>query len=147
MYRKLLVAFFALFLLPVLALAQDGKLRGTITDRESGEPLIGANVIIDGTSLGASTDINGEYIILSVPPGVYTVKASYIGYAAVTISNIRVSSNITTTQDIKLSSTAIQVQAVEVVADPLPRSAEHSLVECRCRSTGWEPVCTRRSHR
>src|SRR3989339_1101990 len=115
MYRKLLVAFFALFLLPVLALAQDGKLRGTITDRESGEPLIGANVIIDGTSLGASTDINGEYIILSVPPGVYTVKASYIGYAAVTISNIRVSSNITTTQDIKLASTAIQVQAVEVV--------------------------------
>ncbi len=117
MYRKLLVAFFALFLLPVLALAQDGKLRGTITDRESGEPLIGANVIIDGTSLGASTDINGEYIILSVPPGVYTVKASYIGYAAVTISNIRVSSNLTTTQDIKLASTAIQVQAVEVVAD------------------------------
>ncbi len=117
MYRKLLVAFLALFLLPVMVLAQDGKLRGVITDRESGEPLIGANVVIEGTNLGASTDINGEYVILSVPPGVYTVRASYIGYASVSISNIRVSSNITTTQDFKLSSTAIQVQAVEVVAD------------------------------
>ncbi|MBI3110887.1 MAG: TonB-dependent receptor [Ignavibacteriales bacterium] len=117
MYRKLLVAFFALFLLPVLALAQDGKLRGMITDRESGEPLIGANVIIEGTSLGASTDINGEYVILSVPPGVFTVRASYIGYAAMSVSNIRVSSNLTTTADFKLSSTAIQTQAVEVIAD------------------------------
>ena len=117
MLRKLLVAFTALFLLPVLLLAQDGKLRGRITDRESGEPLIGANVTIDGTTLGASSDLNGEYIILSVPPGTFTVKASYIGYSAYTISNIRVSSGITTSQDFALSSTAIQVDAVEVVAE------------------------------
>ena len=117
MLRKLLVAFTALFLLPVLLLAQDGKLRGRVTDRESGEPLIGANVTVDGTSLGASSDLNGEYIILSVPPGTYTVKASYIGYSPYTISNIRVSSNITTSQDYALSSTAIQVEAVEVVAE------------------------------
>ena len=107
----------AVLIVPVLLLAQDGKVRGKITDKESGEPLIGANVIIEGTSLGASTDVEGEYIILSVPPGVYAIKGSYIGYAAMTISNIRVSSNITTTQDFQLSSTAIQTQAVEVVAD------------------------------
>nr|AKQ03511.1 TonB-dependent receptor [uncultured Ignavibacteria bacterium Rifle_16ft_4_minimus_38087] len=117
MLRKLLAAFTALFLLPVLLLAQDGKLRGRVTDKESGEPLIGANVTIDGTSLGASSDLNGDYIILSVPPGTYTVKASYIGYSSYTISNIRVLSNITETQDFALSSTAIQVEAVEVVAE------------------------------
>src|SRR3990172_8064197 len=117
MLRKLLAAFTALFLLPVLLLAQDGKLRGRVTDKESGEPLIGANVTIDGTSLGASSDLNGDYIILSVPPGTYTVKASYIGYSPYTISNIRVLSNITETQDFALSSTAIQVEAVEVVAE------------------------------
>jgi hypothetical protein len=116
MLRKLLAVFTALFLLPVLLLAQDGKLRGTVTDKESGEPLIGANVTIEGTSLGASSDLNGEYIILSVPPGTYTVKASYIGYSPYTISNIRISSNITMNQDFALSSTAIQVEAVEVVA-------------------------------
>ena len=117
MFRKLFIAFTAFFLLPILLVAQDGKLRGKVTDRESGEALIGANVVLDGTNLGASTDINGEYIILSVPPGVYTVRGSYIGYSSFTITNVRVSSNITTTQDFRLSSTAIQVQGVEVVAD------------------------------
>jgi len=117
MLRKLLLVLTAFFLLPALVLAQGGKLRGRVTDRESGEPLIGANVTIDGTNLGASSDLNGDYIILSVPPGTFTVKASYIGYSAYTISNIRVSSNITTSQDFELSSTAIQVDAIEVVAD------------------------------
>jgi len=117
MLRKLLVAFAAILLLPALLFAQDGKLRGTVTDRESGEPLIGANVVVEGTSLGAATDVNGEFVILSVPPGVYAVKVTYIGYSPVTISNIRVSSNITTTQDFQLASSAVQVQAVEIVAE------------------------------
>ena len=117
MFRKLSVAFISLFLLPVLLLAQDGKLRGKVSDKESGEPLIGANVVVEGTNLGASTDISGEYVILSVPPGSYSVKVSYIGYSPVTIANIRINSNITTTQDFQLSSTAIQVSAVEVVAE------------------------------
>ncbi len=117
MLRKLLVGFIAMFLLPALLVAQDGKLRGKVTDKESGEPLIGANVLVEGTSLGASTDINGEYIVLSVPAGTYSAKVSYVGYSPVTISNIRLSSNQTTTQDFALSSTAIQVSAVEIIAE------------------------------
>ncbi|HWP81959.1 MAG TPA: TonB-dependent receptor [Bacteroidota bacterium] len=117
MHRKLNVALLLCILLPVFLFAQDGKLRGRVTDKESGEPLIGANVVIEGTSLGASTDLNGDYIILSIPPGTYTVRASYIGYAPFSISNIRISSNITTTVDIQLSTTAIQVEAVEIVAE------------------------------
>jgi len=118
MHRNLLITIIILLLVvPALLFAQDGKIRGKVTDRETGDPLIGANVVIDGTSLGASTDINGEYTILTVPPGTYAVKVSYIGYASVTISNVRVSSNITTTQDFLVSSTAIQVDAVEIVAE------------------------------
>lgn len=117
MCRKLLLAFASLFLLSAFLVAQDGKLRGRVTDKESGEPLIGANVLIEGTSLGASSDVNGDYVILGVPPGLFSVKASYIGYASVTISNLRVSANLTTNQNFQLSSTAIQVQAVEVVAE------------------------------
>jgi len=97
--------------------AQEGKLRGKVTDKETGEPLIGANVAMEGTTLGASTDLNGEYVILSVPPGTYSVKTSYIGYASMTVANIRVGSNLTTTQDFALSSTAISVEAVEVIAE------------------------------
>lgn len=117
MSYKSILCFALLMLLPGLALTQDGKLRGKVTDRESGEALIGANVVIEGTSLGAATDVNGEYVILSVPTGVYSVKVTYIGYSPVTISNIRVSSNITTTQDFQPSSSAVQFQAVEIVAE------------------------------
>jgi len=117
MLRKLTFALTLLVLIPALLFAQDGKMRGTVTDRETGEPLVGANVVMEGTNLGASTDLNGEYVILSVPPGTYSVKASYIGYSSFTISNVRVLSNLTTTQDFQLASTAIQVEAVEVVAE------------------------------
>jgi len=117
MLRNLLITTTLLLVFPVLLFAQDGKLRGKVADRESGDPLIGANVVIDGTSLGASTDISGEYVILAVPPGTYAVKVSYIGYSPVTISNIRVGANLTVRQDFALSTTAIAVEAVEIVAD------------------------------
>ena len=117
MQRKLFAVLFAAVLLPALLLAQDGKLRGRVTDRDSGEPLVGANVFVEGTNLGAACDINGDYIILSIRPGVYTLRISYVGYNQLTMSNVRVSSNLTTTQDIKLTSSAIQVQAVEIVAE------------------------------
>jgi outer membrane receptor protein involved in Fe transport len=101
-------------------LAQDGKLRGKATDKESGEPLIGANVQVEGMSLGASTDVNGEYVVLSVPAGVYTLKASYVGYASVTISNVRVTSGQTTTQDFAMSSSVVQAADVVIIgARPL----------------------------
>lgn len=117
MLRKIALALFVLLLVPIVLLAQDGKLRGLVTDKESGEPLIGANVVVDGTSLGAASDVNGEYVILSVPPGIYTVKASYIGYAPVTISNVRILSNMTTTQDVTMSSTAVQASEVVITAE------------------------------
>lgn len=117
MFRKLLLAVAALLLLPVLLVAQDGKLRGKVTDKESGEALIGANVTVEGTNLGAATDVNGEYVILSVPPGVYTVKVTYIGYSSTTYSNVAVNASLTTSQNFALSSSAVQVQGVEIVAE------------------------------
>ena len=116
MFRAFSFALALMFLFPILLLAQSGKLRGTVTDRENGEPLIGANVVVEGTTMGGSTDLNGEYIILNVPPGVYTIRASYIGYAPFAFANIRVNSNLTTTQDIALAKSTLQVQEVVVVA-------------------------------
>jgi hypothetical protein len=117
MLRKVLLVLAALLLLPALLFAQDGKLRGKVTDRESGEPLIGANVTVEGTNLGAATDVNGEYVILSVLPGTYTMKVTYIGYSPVTVSNLTVNSGMTTTADVKLASSAVQVQGIEIVAE------------------------------
>ena len=100
-----------------MALAQSGKLRGQITDQETGEPLIGANVIVVGTSYGAATDVNGEYIILNLFPNVYEVKASYIGYQAETISNVRINTDLTTELNFTLAAEGIQVGTVEIVAE------------------------------
>jgi outer membrane receptor protein involved in Fe transport len=69
-------------LLPALLFAQGntGKIKGMVMDASSGEPLPGANVLIKGTSLGAATNLEGEYVIYNVPPGRYTLRITYIGY-------------------------------------------------------------------
>ena len=61
-------------------LANSGKIKGKVVDNITNEPLFGANVIILGTSTGASSDINGEFILFNAPVGVNNLKVSYIGY-------------------------------------------------------------------
>ena len=112
--RILLVTL--LLLMPALVLA-SGKIRGKIVDKDSRDALVGANVSIIGTALGAAADVNGDYMILNVPPGVYTLKATFVGYAATTVSNVRVNNDLTTTMDFALSTEAVALQAVEIVAE------------------------------
>ncbi len=118
MYRKLLFVFVGLLFLPGLLLAQTtGKISGKVTDRETGEALIGANVLIEATNFGAATDLNGNYVILNVPVGTYTLRCSYVGYTNVTIHNIGVSAGLTTERNFQPPSTAVQIQPVEVTAE------------------------------
>lgn len=110
-----------LILLAVLATASfagtTGKLTGKVIDRTSNEGLPGVNVVVLGTTLGAATNIAGEYIILNVPPGVYSVKASLIGYGEMTLKEVRVSIDLTTRADFQLAEETLQLgEEVEVVA-------------------------------
>ena len=68
-----------LFLFSVPAYSQ-ARLEGYVEDKSSGLPLPGANVILQGTTYGASTNLQGRYVIMNVPPGVYTMRVTYIGY-------------------------------------------------------------------
>jgi hypothetical protein len=113
---KKITIFFMLTFLPTALQAQAGKVTGKATDLQTGEPLIGANVIIEGTSLGAATNANGEYVILSVPPGTYEIKARYIGYREVNYQNIKVSVNLTTEVNFELPAEAYQTETVTIVA-------------------------------
>jgi hypothetical protein len=115
--NRIITILFLLLLLPAMALAQSGKLRGQITDQETGEALVGANIIIVGTSYGAATDVNGQYIIQNLIAGTYEVKASYIGYQAKTISNVRINADLTAGLDFQLAAEGIQVGTVEVIAE------------------------------
>jgi hypothetical protein len=93
-----------------------GKISGKITDATTGEPLIGANVIIMGTNLGAATDFDGNFFIINIPPGKYEVKASIIGYNAVLIQKVNVSVDQTTKLNFELRVEAVEMGDVIVVA-------------------------------
>jgi len=106
-----------LLLTPTFILAGTaGRIKGKVTDLQSGEPLIGANIIIVGTSFGAASDVKGDYVILNLDAGIYTIKASYIGYQTITISNVRVNADLTTEMNFKLPAEGINVKEIEVVA-------------------------------
>jgi len=88
---------FIFLLLPLLVFSQaKGSLSGTVNHGKTGEPLIGATVILEGTTLGSATDVNGKFTINNIPTATYNVTASYIGYIPQTIFNqvIRSSGNI-----------------------------------------------------
>ena len=72
-----------------------GKIVGQVFDAESGEPLAGCNILVEGTALGAATDVDGYFYILNVPPGIYDVTALMIGYAKDVRQNVKVISNLT----------------------------------------------------
>jgi hypothetical protein len=117
-YRILVLAvFLSLVITSLLFAGTTGKIAGRITDKETGEPLIGVNVTVKGTSLGAATDVDGYYAILYVPPGVQTVVASMVGYAPVTVEEVRVLIDQTAPLDVPMVSQAIETGAVEIVAE------------------------------
>lgn len=90
------------------ALAQTGKIAGTVTDAATGETLPGVNITVVGTSYGAATDADGEYDIIGVPPGIYTVRASFIGFAETLVEEVRVQSGLTTPLDIAMQEGTVE---------------------------------------
>ncbi len=96
--------------------ADTGKIAGKVIDVTTKEPLVGATVLIEGTSMGASTDINGNFVILDVRPGTYALKASEVGYRSEEIKNLQVSIDLTTEANFKLSESAVTTKSVIVVA-------------------------------
>ncbi len=107
----------AIFLTSLQA-GNTGKIAGTVTDKQTGEPLPGANIIIKNTSMGASTNLNGEYFIINVPPGTYTVECMMVGYQTVRYESVNVRSDQTTALDFKIGEQALELEEeITVVAD------------------------------
>jgi len=119
MVKKIRVILFALFILPMFVYASTtGKLSGVVTDKGTGEPLVGVNIVLEGTTLGASTDLDGYYVVLNIPAGNYTVAFSYIGYQSISYENIRIVPDITKRLDISMSETTLEFgEAVVVTAE------------------------------
>lgn len=119
MNRAVLILFLVFSIVAVQLIAgTTGKITGQVVDDDSGEPLPGVNVVIVGTMFGAATDLKGEYIILNVAPGIYEIRATMIGYTAQKATNVKVSIDLTTHQNFRLSTTVLDVgEEVTIVAD------------------------------
>ena len=101
----------------VPASAGGGKITSTVTNSQTGEALISASIVLEGTQLGTVSDDKGRFFILNVPPGTYTLRATYVGYAALKVEEIRVSGDLTTTVNLKPRTEAIQADEVIIRAE------------------------------
>lgn len=118
MVKKVIIMTLFLLSFSTVFAGVTGKIAGTIVDSESRQPLPGVNVIIEGTTMGAATDINGYFVILNVPVGTYRLKASMMGYSVLVVENVRVSIDLTTKVDFSLSSEVLKMgEGVTIVAE------------------------------
>lgn len=115
--------FFYFFLISLISVTglqagNTGKIAGTVVDANSGEPIPGANIIIVGSSFGASSDINGEFYIINIPPGDYDVECIVIGYQKMVFKNVHVQSDQTTILNFKIKEQTLNLdETIEVVAE------------------------------
>ncbi len=116
---KRLLCLFLLASQVVLA-GTTGKIAGRVIDVATKQPLPMVNIQIVGTTYGAATDLDGNYFILNVPIGTYSLRASIIGYAPRGISNVKVMLDMTTTIDFALQTAEVEMNEVVVVASRPP---------------------------
>jgi len=111
------ISVFLIFSVNPIYSGTTGKISGTITDKVTGQPLIGVNLIVQGTNLGAATDLEGRFTILEVPPGTYDVQVTYIGYRKVIVNDVRVFIDQTAKLDLALEPETLQLNELVVVAE------------------------------
>jgi outer membrane receptor protein involved in Fe transport len=111
---KILSLFF-LFLVSS-AFSQSGSMNGTITSKSTGETMPGVNILVLGTTLGASTDLDGKYSINYIPAGTYTIVASFISFKSDTLQNILVEKGKTKLLDFELEEIVFTLRGVDIVA-------------------------------
>ncbi len=102
---------------PITA-GETGRVRGRVIDAETGEALVGANVLVEGTMVGAATDANGEYLISNVPVGKQTIEASFVSYQTVRREDVLLILDQTVTANFSLGKGAITMDAVVVRGTP-----------------------------
>lgn len=120
MKRILLLAGLVMISFPSSFAGITGKVAGEVKDAQTGEPVISANVVIEGTTFGAAANIDGYFVILNLPPGKYTVSASAIGYKKSTVTGVAVSIDLTTNVNFTLVPTVVETGEEIVITAERP---------------------------
>ncbi len=121
-----------------------GKIAGKVIDTETAQPLPGVTVIIEGTSMGAATGLDGSYTILNIPPGTYKVRFNMVGYEKTTVEGVRVEIDLTSTVDIQMRPTALVTGEIVVTAERpvVAKDVSNSVVNIQTKSMETLPVET-----
>jgi len=110
-----LLSMMLLFIMVVQQSAQTSNLRGVVLDSQTNDPLPGANVILKGTSIGAATDMEGKFLLRNIPPGEFTVRATYVGYDA-NETKIELVGGRTLETEFKLTAVSLEGETVVISA-------------------------------
>ncbi|PKP21527.1 MAG: TonB-dependent receptor [Bacteroidetes bacterium HGW-Bacteroidetes-21] len=116
---KYWLVFFALCTLSFISfssMGQKGQIKGVITDIKSGETIVGANVLIQGSSNGTSSNLDGEYLIKEIPYGTYNLVVSYISYKSKIVSKVKIENGDPLIVNIQLEESVISLNSATVTA-------------------------------
>ncbi|CAN5139391.1 hypothetical protein BH23BAC3_BH23BAC3_05010 [soil metagenome] len=114
--KSLLLSLLIVIVFSHVTLAQSGRIEGTVTEAETNEPMPGVNVVIEGTTQGDQTNMEGYYSIGNVSAGEYTLRATMIGFAPVVIQNVEVNIDQVTTIDFEIREQVIEGEEIVVQA-------------------------------
>lgn len=141
--RSVLVCF-ALFLTSNVKAQKIGTISGTVVDAESGETLIGVNVVIEGTTTGTSTDLDGKYTIRNLDEGTYTLIASYVSFQRQTITGVEVTAGEVTRLDLTLQPETEELEDVIITAEAILDN-EASLIRQRQKAVSFSDAISAES--
>ncbi len=117
----------------VASQAQQGKIKGFVYDKATGEPVLFTSVYLKGTSLGAATDVNGYYLISNIPPGDYQLMVTYLGYDTVKVA-VSLAAKALVAQNLFLEKSSVKLNEVQISAD-----REEATTEVRTSVTKLTP--------
>ena len=123
-FSKIALTIFFATLLGSVGFAQTGELKGTVIDRNTKEAIPFANIVLESTNQGTTTDFEGNFSLKNITPGIYTVLSSVVGYSTVAIAEVNIGSTKPVFLEIELNESVERLETVEIRADPFKESAE-----------------------
>jgi len=142
---KNILFIFIIFSSSIIIAGSNGLIKGKVTDQKTGNVLMGVKVSIEGKKINAFTNKAGDYTILNIPPGLYSLAANYAGYTSFKIPNIKVAADSTTIINISLSPGTIETESIIIrdnnkLMKPPPPPTEDEVYEFFAVSSRESPV-------
>jgi outer membrane receptor protein involved in Fe transport len=129
------IAIVSALLLSMTAYGQNGSIKGSIIDDKTGEALIGATIVVENTTNGTVTDLDGKFVLPNLAPGLYNVSVSFISYSTTTIKDVEVKAGeATILNNIRLSEEVLETDEVVITAEAI-KSAESALLTVQRKSS------------